>query len=51
MTYYFYVKGPLSEPDVKYLSPDKLTKDIIRTAKRLFLLPTRLFKGRKKEKK
>jgi hypothetical protein len=51
MTYYFYVKGPLSEPAVKYLSPTKLTKDMIRNAKRLFLSPTRLFKGRAKEKK
>jgi hypothetical protein len=35
---------------VKYLSPVKLTKDVIRNAKRLFLSPVRLFKGRAKEK-
>jgi hypothetical protein len=51
MTYHFYVKGPLSEPAVKYLSPTKLTKDMISNSKRLFLSPTRLFKGREKEKK
>jgi uncharacterized protein YhdP len=51
MTYYFYVKGPLSEPDVKNFSPAKLTKDMIRNSKRLLLSPVRLFKGREKEKK
>jgi uncharacterized protein YhdP len=51
ITYHFYVKGPLSDPEVKYLSPTELTKDMIRDSKRLFLAPARLFKGRAKEKK
>ena len=51
MTYYFHVKCPLSDPAVKYLSPTKLTKDMIRNAKKLFFSPMRLFKKRAKEKK
>jgi uncharacterized protein YhdP len=51
ITYHFYVKGPMSDPEVKYLSPTELTKDMIRDSKRLFLAPARLFKGRAKEKK
>ncbi len=51
LTYFFHVKGPLSDPEVKSFSPTKLTKRIIRNSKRLLLSPVRLFKGREKEKK
>ena len=51
MTYHFYVKGPLSEPAVKYISPTELAKGMIRDFGGLLLSPVRLFKGRGKEKK
>jgi uncharacterized protein YhdP len=51
LTYFFHVKGPLSDPEVKSFSPAKLTKRIIRNSKRLLLSPLRLFKGRAKEEK
>jgi uncharacterized protein YhdP len=51
MTYFFHVKGPLSDPEVKSFSPTKLTKRMIKNFNRLFFSPVRLFKGRKKEKK
>jgi uncharacterized protein YhdP len=49
MTYYFYVKGPLGDPEVTSFNPTKLPKDMIRALGKLFLSPVRLFKGKAKE--
>jgi hypothetical protein len=51
ITYYFHIKGPLSDPEVTSFSPTKLTKRTAKNLKRLFLLPVRRFKKREKEKK
>jgi uncharacterized protein YhdP len=51
MTYFFQVKGPLSDPEVTSFSPTKLPKSMIKNFSRLLFSPVRLFKGREKEKK
>ena len=48
MTYYFYVAGPLSDPEVNSFNPTKLPKRMIKNFNRLFFSPVRLF--RRKEK-
>jgi hypothetical protein len=45
LTYYFDVKGPLSDPAVKHLSPRELKEGTIRHFKSLFFAPERLLKG------
>jgi uncharacterized protein YhdP len=49
LTYYFDVKGPLSNPAVKHLSPEKLKEGTIGQFKRLFLSPEGFFKDWSKE--
>jgi len=47
LTYYFDVKGPMSDPVVKDLSAKRLTKGSIDNLKKLFLFSTKKFKVRK----
>jgi uncharacterized protein YhdP len=49
MTYFFHIKGPLSDPEVNSFSPTKLPKRMIKNFNKLFFSPVRLFKGREKE--
>jgi len=42
VTYYFKVKGPLKDPDVKYIPLTKTAKGLIDMVKRLFTTPLRL---------
>ncbi len=51
MTYFFQIKGPLSDPEVKSFNPTKLPKRMIKNFNRLFFSPVRLFKRRAKEEK
>ena len=44
LTYYFEVKGPIGEAEVKYIPFKHLGKGVAGAMKRLFMTPVRLFK-------